>query len=430
MKCFTQQQFKNKQKKYTLLYLIALIVGAIMLFGAGNNYFTIYLFVIISLEVIAYLLSKYIGIPSGVFLSEKLPVIPTSLIYKYFAGSFDAELGWTKNKNISKLDNGIPFSTDQYGSRRTGDHEYDETLVSTYGDSYTFCRESRDEETWQKFLSDILHTNVLNFGVGNYGFDQALLRLEREYKNNPTEIVIIGIVPQTIARIQSVWKHFNEHGNILGFKPRFIVNDNGGLELMKNPVQAPDDMFDLDGILDYIASNDRFYSERYVPESVKFSYLSSLIINYKRFNVLILKSARKLVSKVGLQSGVLERMIMYANVSESAVQSKKLFNDPESVKLLEALIVRYSELSRKMNFNPYILVMPMKDDVLYAKNNGSYYSDFFESMKKHVSIIDLTKMISGTQEEENLFNKWHYSRDGNMLVAKMIMKELVGSTGG
>ena len=67
-------------------------------------------------------------------------------------------------------------------------------------------------------------TNVLNFGVGNYGMDQAYLRLKREYDKNRTEIVILAVVPETIVRVLNVYKHYYEYGNTFGFKPRFILS--------------------------------------------------------------------------------------------------------------------------------------------------------------------------------------------------------------
>jgi hypothetical protein len=67
-----------------------------------------------------------------------------------------------------------------------------------------------------------LNLHVLNYGVGNYGFDQALLRFEKN-KHIQLEITIIGIVPETINRINSIWKHYLEFGNIYGFKPSFFI---------------------------------------------------------------------------------------------------------------------------------------------------------------------------------------------------------------
>ena len=78
---------------------------------------------------------------------------------------------------------------------------------------------------------------MLNFSVGNYGVDQSLLRLKREYAKNKTKIVILAVVPETISRIQSMWKHYSEYGNTFGFKPRFVIVDDK-LTLLKNPIDS------------------------------------------------------------------------------------------------------------------------------------------------------------------------------------------------
>lgn len=40
------------------------------------------------------------------------------------------------------------------------------------------CREVNDNETIQYFLSNLTNSFVSNYGVGNYGLDQAVLRFE------------------------------------------------------------------------------------------------------------------------------------------------------------------------------------------------------------------------------------------------------------
>ena len=62
--------------------------------------------------------------------------------------------------------------------------------------------------------------------MGNYGVDQSILRLEREFTNNQTDIVILAVVPDTICRIVSSWKHYYEYGNTFAFKPRFILKND------------------------------------------------------------------------------------------------------------------------------------------------------------------------------------------------------------
>ena len=82
-----------------------------------------------------------------------------------------------------------------------------------------------DDETWPYALSTLLRSYVSNFSVGGYGLDQALLRLRREIKLLDSKIILMSVVPETIARIHSYWRHYFEYGNTLAFKPRFTVEN-------------------------------------------------------------------------------------------------------------------------------------------------------------------------------------------------------------
>ena len=95
-----------------------------------------------------------------------------------------------------------------------------------FGDSYTFCRQVKDNETWEEIISKKKKTFVANYGVGNYGLDQAFLKLNLSKKNKENKIIIFGFVPETICRIQSCWKNYLEFGNISSFKPSVRLKDN------------------------------------------------------------------------------------------------------------------------------------------------------------------------------------------------------------
>ena len=131
----------------------------------------------------------------------------------------------------------VAFHIDQTGARRNPNFEDMPAEAAAFGDSFTFCRLVEDSKTWPHYLSESLVANVLNFGVGNYGLDQAILRLERELPGLDSQIIIMGIVPETMARVQSYWKHFFEYGNILAFKPMFKLEDNE-LKLYPPPVTS------------------------------------------------------------------------------------------------------------------------------------------------------------------------------------------------
>ena len=52
--------------------------------------------------------------------------------------------------------------------------------ILCFGDSFTFCRQVNDNETWEYYLSELENTNVKNFGVGR--FEMLLFGMEQQSK--------------------------------------------------------------------------------------------------------------------------------------------------------------------------------------------------------------------------------------------------------
>ena len=160
----------------------------------------IIIIIIIFIEFgILFLMTKSKSILSS---KDLFPNISDELLNKF--NSYDSEIGWiSKKKSIkTEISRGklVKYTYNQKGARSLGiEKDKIDSTISTYGDSYCMCREVSDSETWQAFLSTYLKENVLNFGVGNYGLDQSILRLKREFKSNQTRTVVIGITPYTIT---------------------------------------------------------------------------------------------------------------------------------------------------------------------------------------------------------------------------------------
>jgi len=109
--------------------------------------------------------------------TEEFPEIDRELLGKF--SSFDPELGWVPQPDREKqkdtgdhlpgeeLRSVVTYSTDEYASRvcpaKERDPDADRT-VSTYGDSYCFCREVDNDETFQNYLAQELDTHVANYG--------------------------------------------------------------------------------------------------------------------------------------------------------------------------------------------------------------------------------------------------------------------------
>ena len=73
--------------------------------------------------------------------------------------------------------------------------------------SYSLSRYANQNESIQFFLEKYNKSKILNYGAGNYGLDQVLIKIKTK-KLKGIENVIIIVVPETIVRIQSYWKHF------------------------------------------------------------------------------------------------------------------------------------------------------------------------------------------------------------------------------
>ena len=80
---------------------------------------------------------------------------------------------------------GRGFSFDAEGFRRSaampgGGTTPDGSVILAVGDSFTFGDEVKDDETWPAHLQQLLGRRVLNAGVSGYGFDQIVLRAEKD----------------------------------------------------------------------------------------------------------------------------------------------------------------------------------------------------------------------------------------------------------
>jgi GDSL-like Lipase/Acylhydrolase family len=107
--------------------------------------------------------------------------------------------------------------------------------VAAFGDSFTHGDEVPFRETWAARL-ERHGLEVLNFGVGGYGLDQALLRYRMEGKRYHPRIVLIGYMSEDLERSVNVYRPFSHPGSQAPLaKPRFRL-DHDTLVLVPNPV--------------------------------------------------------------------------------------------------------------------------------------------------------------------------------------------------
>jgi len=369
--------------------------------------------------------------------NDEFPEFSKDGLEKFFIHGYDPELGWVRKPNTQhdekSKDEITQWTVNEKGARTNPNFEDKRSNISCYGDSFTFSRQVNDNETWEQQFSKKIKSNVQNFGVGNYGIDQALLRLKREFIKNKTDIVIMGVVPDTITRILSVWKHYSEYGNTFGFKPRFIIKNNS-LVLIKNPIDNQEKFLNYDKYLDKIRKYDYFYEKKFKKEIIKIPYAISIFKNLRRNIGIIywIKKIQRLKNNDNLDDIKWEAMkyVMKQNLEWRI----KLFQDNYSQKLLKMIIEEYVNFSREQNFKPIFIFLPQNDDLIFIKNNFHFYKKFSKELEliKGLTVIDITKELLKESNLENFYSDdnsygGHYSKKGNEKIAEILynkMKEL------
>lgn len=364
---------------------------------------------------------------------DERPVFDEVGLKKFFAHGYDPELGWIRKPDTLHPEKGrfgdTSYHIDKYGSRCNPGHEKLPLRMVCYGDSFAFCRQVNDNETWSWHLSELSNSGILNFAVGNYGLDQALMRMEREIKKHPSFITIIGVVPSTIVRILSVWKHYNEFGNIFGFKPRFDIID-GKLITIRNIIDSEDKFYAYHGYLDKIKEHDYFYKTKFRKEMIRFPYFLSMLKQPGR-NIPIIASlaAYNMTKLLKIEIPSLREYPMAKIMEINKRLRCNLFKNKYALELFYGIIDEYIRLAAKHDSKPVFLFMPQKDDVALAKEGRHYYKKAISHLKSKLLTIDMTDYLVSADNLDRLYSDdsvygGHFSRNGNKFVAQTVYAAL------
>jgi len=89
--------------------------------------------------------------------SDERPNLSIQGLKKFIPHGYDSELGWVRKPNTSHSEDGeyekTKWSINEKGARTNIDFETQNSKISCYGDSFTFCRQVNDNETWEHFWS-------------------------------------------------------------------------------------------------------------------------------------------------------------------------------------------------------------------------------------------------------------------------------------
>jgi hypothetical protein len=197
----------------------------------------------------------------------------------------DDLLGWTIAPNKQSAD-GMYWSSSEGIRAPHADVTFanlaGKTRIAILGDSFTFGKEVLYEDTWGFLLEQGLGSSfqVLNFGVGGYGVDQAYLRYDKDVRMWKPKIMIYGFMWHAVRRSMMVYPFLSVNFHFPFSKPRYILRD-GELEKINVPALAPENIFSNRSIFDlpFLEYDPGYKQSEWHKEIYHSSYLARLFVS-------------------------------------------------------------------------------------------------------------------------------------------------------
>lgn len=313
---------------------------------------------------------------------------------------FDPGLGWK-----------LHYDT-EYGERPRATN-YPTTLLATFGDSYTHCDQVKNDETYQHFLSKKLKQNVLNFGVGGYGTDQAYLRFKQDFPKVRSPLVALGLITENINRVVNVYRKFYYPKTALSLsKPRFQLTANKQLELIPNPIQSPKDIKKLSNpeFLASISTFDYWYNQDHHPK-LQFPY-TSILLNETLWLEALNQNEEQTIDDTDPRPW------------------EKLWEKDDARELLFTIFDNFVVDAKAMGSTPLILLSPRKREV-YRSFRGETLIErdlLLAHCQKQQYLcfdgIDALTSAAKTETDIKSFYSGHLTATGNRLFAKKLRRFL------
>lgn len=347
---------------------------------------------------------------------------------KFFNSTFDYELGWeplanSKKKESIGNDQDVFLKFDYLKRRIDPNQNLVDSNFAIFGDSYALSRQVKEDETIAYYLGKELKKYVPNYGVGNYGIDQAFLRYRKYHRQLKKKHILYIVVPESIVRINTRWRHLHETGNTFGFKPKFKIKNQKQLILEKNPIKSFSDyekIFNSFKEGDSELINDPMFKLRFKEEAFNLSNLIGFKIStfYKILELIEWCLKRRFLESISDPNGLSIRM------RSNSRFTNKCYSNLEMKNLLTQLILKInSEHKREMS----IFFVPQLSDL---KINNSRREKYIENLRNlyNIKIYDATKLftkeIGSLKNAESLYVEkgfgGHLNKNGNLLIARWI----------
>lgn len=285
--------------------------------------------------------------------------------------------------------------------------------VSLYGDSFTQGGDTSSiEKNWGNVLSDQLACYVANFGMGGYGSDQAYLRFERN-ENDTSPVVIFGFHTDDVLRNLTRLRDLQAYERTYALKPRFIVNEKSGLDLVPIPSLSEQQYLQVLGASSEVLPLEHENFQPGGPAGVvklEFPYSVSVARNMLRFY------------------GFHARLFRRPEWMEFLQKDHPL----HGLEITVGITRKFVDLARQRGRKPLVVILPHPLDFKHFDRKGSwpYQTVVDEYGRNSIPFVDFGPYLiaaaraSGKSLEEFFGKTGHYNDEGNALVARFMDDKL------
>ncbi|HKX19265.1 MAG TPA: hypothetical protein VJT33_14740 [bacterium] len=322
--------------------------------------------------------------------------------------AYSSVLGWTANPNgrapLYRANSAEPRAGRGYALHPRGGA----LRIATFG-SFYYGDDVKEEDSWQEVMMRMRpNIEVLNFGVQDFGIDQALLRYEHDGAAYRPDIVLMEFFPESIYLSVNTYRPFYYRDTDLPLaKPRYVLQ-SGRLLLLPTPLAVLPQYSALATnparVLPMLGQHDYYYQSQ-----------------YHRGSLAVLPSVRLLQ--------ILRRQLVYQGTA-IGIEENGVYNvDSEAFKVTAAIFDEFVDAARRAGSVPIIVALPHAADIdrfrrdgqkRYApllarfQTRGYRYVDMLEGFEEYGKRMAAAELAPG-----------EYSPLGNQIVAKVVWQFLV-----
>ncbi len=288
-------------------------------------------------------------------------------------------------------------------------------MIKSFGDSFCYGVGVEIDQTFQHFVERETGWACLNYGVGAFGTDQALLK----YLDTPlpSRYTVLTILDENVGRCMTVWWNFYQHVGFSGTKPRFELRGDE-VVLVDNPADTPALVRRLTepGFIDTLRPHDYwqgYYRGIGAPPRLRWPATATVLPHASFF-------VRYSLALAG------DRL---APSYDRAVELKKVNHlyEPGSPALviLQHIVSRFQDTAAERGETPIVLLFPQRESMdLYAKYSRKPYQALTDIVAQTGQpFLDFADVFLG-EDTAGYYqpDDWHFSVKGNQRVAAALVE--------